>query len=142
MLRVLDTGSTLSVLLAKVKAVLKRLEVQEKMLQNAAMPESGLSGTDAEEEVISLHEDTLSAKIRGQKVELKAKEFKLLQCLYNNRGSIVTKQRLFDEVWGDAFFSDGTLNVHIRRLREKIEENPEEPKLIKTIWGTGYMMEI
>jgi len=133
---------TLSVLLAKVKAVLKRLEEQEKMLQNAAMPESGLSGTDAEEEVISLHEDTLSAKIRGQKVELKAKEFKLLQCLYNNRGSIVTKQRLFDEVWGDAFFSDGTLNVHIRRLREKIEENPEEPKLIKTIWGTGYMMEI
>jgi two-component system response regulator RegX3 len=54
----------------------------------------------------------------------------------------VTKQRLFDEVWGDAFFSDGTLNVHIRRLREKIEENPEQPKLIKTIWGTGYMMEI
>ena len=117
----------LSVLLAKVKAVLKRLEVQEKMLGG---------------ELFSLHEETLSAVIRGQKVELKAKEFKLLQCLYENKGTIVTKQRLFDEVWGDAFFSDGTLNVHIRRLREKIEENPDEPKLIKTIWGTGYMMEI
>lgn len=133
----------LSVLLAKVKAVLKRLEAQEKMLQSmAAEAEPDGNTADAGCELFSLHEGTLSAVIRGQKVELKAKEFKLLQCLYQNRGTIVTKQRLFDEVWGDAFFSDGTLNVHIRRLREKIEENPDEPKLIKTIWGTGYMMEI
>ncbi len=127
----------LSVLLAKVKAVLKRLEAQEKSVKNMSpvtpdCPEGGLM----------LHEETMSVTVRGQKIELKAKEFKLLQCLYENRGTIVTKQRLFDEVWGDAFFSDGTLNVHIRRLREKIEENPDEPKLIKTIWGTGYMMEI
>ena len=108
----------------------------------AAEAEPDGNTADAGCELFSLHEGTLSAVIRGQKVELKAKEFKLLQCLYQNRGTIVTKQRLFDEVWGDAFFSDGTLNVHIRRLREKIEENPDEPKLIKTIWGTGYMMEI
>lgn len=125
----------LSVLLAKVKAVLKRLEVQEQRVRESA-------AADASEDVLTLHEETLSAVIRGRKVELKAKEFKLLQCLHENKGTIVTKQRLFDEVWGDAFFSDGTLNVHIRRLREKIEENPDEPKLIKTIWGTGYMMEI
>lgn len=125
----------LSVLLAKVKAVLKRLEAQEQRVRERV-------AADASEDVLTLHEETLSAVIRGQKVELKAKEFKLLQCLYENKGTIVTKQRLFDEVWGDAFFSDGTLNVHIRRLREKIEENPDEPKLIKTIWGTGYMMEI
>ncbi len=125
----------LSVLLAKVKAVLKRLEAQEQRVRESA-------AADASEDVLTLHEETLSAVIRGRKVELKAKEFKLLQCLHENKGTIVTKQRLFDEVWGDAFFSDGTLNVHIRRLREKIEENPDEPKLIKTIWGTGYMMEI
>ncbi len=125
----------LSVLLAKVKAVLKRLEVQEQRVRESV-------AADASEDVLMLHEETLSVVIRGQKVELKAKEFKLLQCLYEKKGTIVTKQRLFDEVWGDAFFSDGTLNVHIRRLREKIEENPDEPKLIKTIWGTGYMMEI
>ena len=127
----------LSVLLAKVKAVLKRLGAQEETVKNTSSVTS-----DCPEGVLMLHEETMSATVRGQKIELKAKEFKLLQCLYENCGTIVTKQRLFDEVWGDAFFSDGTLNVHIRRLREKIEENPDNPKLIKTIWGTGYMMEI
>ena len=121
----------LSILLAKVKAVLKRLETKENVM-----------AAEETQQGLVLHEGTLSVTIRGKKTELKAKEFKLLQCLYENKGTIVTKQRLFDEVWGDAFFSDGTLNVHIRRLREKIEENPEQPKLIKTIWGTGYMMEI
>ncbi len=128
----------LSVLLAKVKAVLKRVQAQEMLVRDATTENKEHSM----EASLTLCEATMSAMIRGQKVELKAKEFKLLQCLYENRGSIVTKQRLFDQVWGDAFFSDGTLNVHIRRLREKLEENPEEPTLIKTVWGTGYIMEI
>ena len=50
------------------------------------------------------------------------------------------KKTLFEKVWGDSFYSDGTLNVHIRKLREKLEDNPNEPKLIKTIWGTGYIL--
>lgn len=131
---------TLSILLAKVKAVLKRIpsyagekrdNVMMKPEQDKEKAESGLY----------LDENVLSAYVFGRKVELKAKEFKLLQCLYENRNTIVTKERLFDEVWGDAFFSDGTLNVHIRRLREKLEENPNEPKLIRTVWGTGYILE-
>ena len=80
--------------------------------------------------------------IGEKEVALKAKEFKLFQCLFENRNTIVTKEKLFDLVWGDAYFSDGTLNVHIRKLREKLEENPNEPKMIKTIWGTGYMLEL
>jgi two-component system response regulator RegX3 len=48
---------------------------------------------------------------------------------------------LFEKVWGDAITGDGTLNVHIRKLREKIEDNPNEPRYIKTIWGTGYVFE-
>lgn len=76
-----------------------------------------------------------------QEIPLKAKEFALLKCLYEHRGTIVTKEQLFLTVWGDAFYSDSTLNVHIRRLREKLEEHPSEPKLIKTIWGTGYLLE-
>ncbi|MBD5531349.1 MAG: winged helix-turn-helix domain-containing protein [Lachnospiraceae bacterium] len=76
-----------------------------------------------------------------QEIPLKAKEFALLKCLYEHRGTIVTKEQLFLSVWGDAFYSDGTLNVHIRRLREKLEEDPSDPRLIKTIWGTGYMLE-
>ncbi|MDE7260331.1 MAG: helix-turn-helix domain-containing protein, partial [Lachnospiraceae bacterium] len=63
-------------------------------------------------------------------------------CLFDHRGTIVTKDVLFETVWGDTFYSDGTLNVHIRRLREKLEENPNEPELIKTVWGTGYILEI
>ena len=84
----------------------------------------------------------MRAYVDGREIVLKAKEFKLLKCLYDNKNKIVKKETLFDMVWGDAYFSDGTLNVHIRKLREKLEENPNEPKLIKTIWGTGYMLEI
>ena len=73
---------------------------------------------------------------------IKSKEFYLFKCLFEHRNSIVTKEVLFEKVWGDSFYSDGTLNVHIRKLREKLEENPNEPKLIKTIWGTRYMLDV
>ena len=52
------------------------------------------------------------------------------------------KDVLFEEVWGDTFFSDGTLNVHIRKLREKLEADPNDPKMLKTVWGTGYILEV
>jgi two-component system response regulator RegX3 len=55
---------------------------------------------------------------------------------------VIHKKELFDNVWGDEFFSDGTLNVHIRKIREKIERNPNEPLYIKTVWGTGYRLEL
>ena len=84
----------------------------------------------------------MSVIIGGNSIPLKAKEYALLDCLYKHRGTIVRKEVLFDEVWGDAYFSDSTLNVHIRKLREKIEENPNEPRLIKTVWGTGYILEL
>ena len=124
---------TLSVLLAKVKVQLKRLE---------AVKQLG-SGTAKEENTDSFTIDpaTLSCRVDGREVQLKAKEFALLSCLYAHKDTIVTKEKLFDEVWGDSFYSDSTLNVHIRRLREKLEENPNEPKYIKTVWGTGYILE-
>ena len=83
----------------------------------------------------------MSAVRNGEQIPLKAKEFALLNCLYEHRGTIVKKEQLFDEVWGDTFYTDGTLNVHIRKLREKLEDDPNEPKLIKTVWGTGYILE-
>lgn len=124
---------TLSVLLAKVKVILKRISDSRDIKQ------------DTEKEVtggIQLLEDKFSVLIKGKKVILKSKEFYLFKCLFEHRNSIVTKEVLFEKVWGDSFYSDGTLNVHIRKLREKLEENPNEPKLIKTIWGTGYMLEV
>ncbi|MBQ3584775.1 MAG: response regulator transcription factor [Lachnospiraceae bacterium] len=126
---------TLSVLLAKVKAVLKRAALAEKN----HVPEDNVSAL--EDGKLRLEESSLKAYINGREVVLKAKEFKLLKCLFDNRNTIVKKETLFDMVWGDTYFSDGTLNVHIRKLREKLEENPNEPKLIKTIWGTGYILE-
>lgn len=122
---------SLSVLLAKVKVMLKRMGGQNR--EAAAENESGR---------LRLNEATLCAYLDGKEIPLKAKEFKLLQCLFEHRNTIVTKEKLFELVWGDSFFSDGTLNVHIRKLREKLEKNPNEPELIKTIWGTGYMLKL
>lgn len=123
---------TLSVLLAKVKVMLKRMVNHHKEPESTKMQAGNLR----------LVEETLKVYVKEKEVTLKAREFALLKCLFIHRNSIVTKEQLFKEVWGDAFFSDGTLNVHIRRLREKLEENPNQPAMIKTIWGTGYMLEI
>lgn len=121
---------SLNILLAKVKAMLKRINSS----QNNMMQQNNGN--------FWLDESTMKVGVGEKEVQLKAKEFKLLSCLFEHRNTIVTKEVLFDTVWGDSFFSDGTLNVHIRKLREKLEENPNEPKLIKTVWGTGYILEI
>ena len=132
---------SLSVLLAKVKVNLKRVE-QMKKLSVESNSNSDTIITDGAGEAISLDTATMSAVLNGKSIPLKAKEFVLLKALYEHKNTIVTKDRLFDEVWGDTFYSDGTLNVHIRKLREKLEEDPNNPKYIKTIWGTGYMLEV
>ncbi len=124
---------TLSVLLAKVKVQLKRLEAVKQLGGGAPKEENN--------ENFTIDPATLSCRVDGREVQLKAKEFALLSCLYAHKDTIVTKEKLFDEVWGDSFYSDSTLNVHIRRLREKLEKNPNEPKYIKTVWGTGYILE-
>ena len=75
----------------------------------------------------------------GEKpVRLAPLEFKLLSCLIRHGERVVTKQELFDLVWEDKFTGDGTLNVHIRRLREAIERDPGRPEYIRTVWGDGY----
>ena len=128
---------SLSVLLAKVKAMLRRVE------GSSGNSEKQTSKSESEAHGKYLFEkETMSFIKNGKKIPLKAREFALLKYLYDNRNRIVTKDEIFREVWGDSFYSDGTLNVHIRRVREKIEDDPNEPGLIKTIWGTGYMMEI
>ena len=136
---------SLSVLLAKVKVNLKRMEQMEKVKAESTEKECPGCGGDHHahaDEKFALDEATMSVIKCGERIPLKAKEFALLKCLYNHKNTIVKKEVLFDEVWGDAFFSDSTLNVHIRKLREKLEDNPNDPKLIKTVWGTGYYLEL
>ncbi len=131
---------SLSVLLAKVKVNLKRIRQIEQMGSISNLSHDA----DAASNETGFYMDypTMSVVIDGNSIGLKAKEYALLDCLFKHHDTIVKKEVLFDEVWGDAFFSDSTLNVHIRKLREKIEENPNEPKLIKTVWGTGYILEL
>lgn len=132
---------SLSVLLAKVKVNLKRYEqIKQSSLPDQA--QTGAYGQPDTDERFYLDPSTMSVITDGRTIQLKAKEYALLDCLYRHKNSIVKKEVLFDEVWGDSFFSDSTLNVHIRKLREKIEEEPNDPKLIKTVWGTGYYLEL
>ena len=111
----------LSVLLAKVKAVLKRY--------GAKQTEGRLRVDGSTERII----------LDGAVLPLTKMEYKLLKYLLDNKGRVVGKDELFAKVWEDAFVGDGTLNVHIRRLREKIEADPNEPALIRTVWGVGYV---
>ncbi|MCR5848566.1 MAG: response regulator transcription factor [Lachnospiraceae bacterium] len=75
----------------------------------------------------------------GKSLEITGKEFDILEYLMKNVGKVVDKNKLFDEVWG--FYSDtemSSLNVYVRWLREKIEDDPKEPEYIKTVWRVGY----
>lgn len=125
---------SLSVLLAKVKVLLKRIDASREEGQPASVPNQSA--------VLTLDPGTMSAVYEGRQIPLKAKEFALLQALYRRHDTIVKKEELFEEVWGDSFFGDSTLNVHIRKLREKLEKNPNEPELIRTVWGTGYLLKL
>ncbi|MDE5860383.1 MAG: winged helix-turn-helix domain-containing protein, partial [Oscillospiraceae bacterium] len=74
----------------------------------------------------------------GIPAKLTALEFKLLTYLVKYENRVVSKQEIFDNVWEDKFTGDGTLNVHIRKIREAIERDPSTPKYIVTVWGDGY----
>ncbi len=76
--------------------------------------------------------------VAGKERKLTSLEFKLLKYLTDNRDRLITKTELFDNVWKDKYTSDGTLNVHIRKIREDIEADPQNPKYIVTVWKEGY----
>ncbi len=115
---------SLSVLLAKVKAVLKRCGKRE----DANYADGRL--------IVDF--DARQVLVNGMPVRLTALEFKLLAYLIRNEGRMIPKQELFEKVWEDSFIGDGTLNVHIRKIREAIEREPGSPEYILTVWGEGY----
>ena len=91
---------------------------------------------------LCLDKDRRSVTRNGQEVSMAAREFDLLLFLAENSGKAITKEKLFYKVWGfDSFSEPQTLTVHIKRLREKIEEDPKKPKYIQTVWGVGYRFE-
>ncbi len=75
----------------------------------------------------------------GKKIGISGKEFDLLEYFMRHPEQVIKKEKLFNEVWGfDCMSEQGSLNVHIRWLREKLEEDPKDPGLIQTVWGVGY----
>lgn len=114
---------SLGVLLAKVKAVLKRY---------------GSTDTTYSDGWLTIDFNAKQAVVNGSPAKLTALEFKLLTYLIKNENRVISKQEIFDNVWEDKFTGDGTLNVHIRKIREAIEPAPGNPKYIITVWGDGY----
>ena len=88
-----------------------------------------------------IDEERIEVKKNGEPIALKAKEFKMFLYMANHLEQIISKEKFCDEVWGEDFIGfDNTIMVHIRRLREKIEDNPSKPKYIKNIKGLGYKL--
>jgi len=107
-----------------------------------ALRKSGRSGSDFE--ISGLHVDTASGIVKknGSEVFLSALEYRLLLMFISNPKSIITRGRLLDELWDAAgeFVNDNTLTVYIKRLREKIENDPANPQIILTVRGMGYRL--
>ncbi len=115
---------------ARIKAILRRSRKQSE----AASEENILSAGD-----IRLEKDGRRVFLRGQEVNLTAKEFDLLELLMTNPNKVYSRENLLNIVWGYEYPGDvRTVDVHVRRLREKIEQNPSEPDYIHTKWGVGY----
>lgn len=122
-------------LVARVKAVLRRT-------QPAAVAEAPAAANALAIGGLRLDAAARSVTLDGQAIGLTAREFELLHFLMRHPGQVFTREQLLDNVWGYTFASDmGTVTVHIRRLREKIERDPANPTLLQTIWGVGYKLE-
>lgn len=114
-------------LIARIKAITKRAErLQDNTSNNLTLGNL----------VINLNERKVY--INKVEIELTAKEFDMLYLMAKNPGRVYTRDDIFKFVWGEEAFDVRTIDVHIRNIREKIEDNPKEPKHIITKWGVGY----
>ncbi|GHO86804.1 response regulator transcription factor [Dictyobacter formicarum] len=134
-------------LLARVRALLRRVDypvVQEERTtpQDAATDNGGIIPPRSELVAGPLRIDQAGRRVncRGQDLDLQPKQFDLLTYLVRNRGTVLTRDQLLHNVWGYDYAGDTrTVDVHVRWLREKLEEDPASPKLIQTVRGVGYV---
>ncbi|MGZ4495633.1 MAG: winged helix-turn-helix domain-containing protein [Nocardioides sp.] len=118
-------------LVARIRAVLRRLAEPEDLLPSTL--ESGPVRMDVERHVVT---------VNGEPITLPLKEFELLEMLLRNAGRVLTRGQLIDRVWGADYVGDTkTLDVHVKRLRAKIEPDPADPRHIVTVRGLGYKFE-
>ena len=115
-------------LTARVRAVLRRFE--QPLTTNITTPDFELQG------------DSMSLSVRGKPAEVTATEFRLLHFLASHPGRVFSRDQVLDAVWRDlSFVTPRSVDVYIRRLREKIERDPEDPRYLKTVRGAGYKFE-
>lgn len=120
-------------LVSRVRAVMRRLGREQAETGN----ERGLSF-----ENLSIDPRSRVVKVRNEEVELTAKEFDMLYLLARHPKQVFTREQLLERVWGGSQYIDpGTVTVHVRRLREKIEEDASQPARLLTVWGVGYKFE-
>jgi two-component system response regulator RegX3 len=120
-------------LVARMRAVLRRAPSEEMLQTSGEALQVGDVWLDPERHEVS---------VRGDEVTLPLKEFELLELLLDNAGRVLTRETLIDRVWGPHYVGDTkTLDVHIKRIRAKIEEDPSRPTRITTIRGLGYRYE-
>lgn len=115
---------------ARIKAIMRRIQPVKINQQNPAITEKGDLRLDCESRRLY---------IQDKEINLTTKEFDLLELLVKNENKVYSRENLLNLVWGYEYPGDvRTVDVHVRRLREKIERNPSEPKYVHTKWGVGY----
>lgn len=119
---------------ARIKAIMRRITPNNKEESLTSIIDSG---------DISLNLENRRFYLRGEEINLTGKEFDMIYLFVNNPGKVFSRDALLNEVWGSDYPGDArTVDVHIRRLREKIEPNPGEPRYIHTKWGMGYYYKV
>lgn len=115
---------------ARIKAIMRRTAASMPKKENASLIESGDLKMDCESRRLF---------VKDKEINLTAKEFDLLELLVTNPNKVYSRESLLNLVWGYEYPGDvRTVDVHVRRMREKIESNPSEPKYVHTKWGVGY----
>ncbi len=115
---------------ARIKAILRRTRVASKNSANGNVLVSG---------DLRIDKDNRRVQVCGKEINLTGKEFELLEFLVANSGKVYGRAKLLQLIWGRDYPGDErTVDVHVRRLREKIEPNPSEPRYVQTKWGVGY----
>ncbi|MEC0269499.1 response regulator transcription factor [Paenibacillus anseongense] len=125
-------------LIARVKAQLRR----QTFTGAADHQVKAYDGSVVEIDELVINKTKHLVTVRGQEVPLTPIEFSILELLAGHRGQVFKVEQIYRNVWKeDKFLSDNTVMVHVRNIREKIEDNPREPRFIKTVWGVGYKVE-
>lgn len=123
-------------LVARVKSQLRRYL----KLNEFKKPDSKSGFIEVDDLIININ--THEVKVGSKDVKLTPREFDILSLLAENRGIVFSIEKIYETVWKESFMeSENTVMVHIRKIREKIEQNPRKPIYIKTVWGVGYKIE-